>query len=168
MIFFISIIFVNYILSFSLVGLWTIQVHSIGYSIRSCAKDMTITIGIINPRKKIGLECKWRHARNRWSWEFEDFEKESVGSWLWPCRQTAGLSAIETDSWSWGPTMMLRNWDWTTRCTERWGVVSIIRLRKNYLSSRVEEPKSEINKRFVPEQRGRLCIYIVWFAYVYA
>ena len=23
------------------------------------------------------LECGWRHAQKRWSWEFEDFEKMS-------------------------------------------------------------------------------------------
>ena len=28
------------------------------------------------------LECEWRHARKRWSREFEDIEKESVWSWL--------------------------------------------------------------------------------------
>ena len=29
------------------------------------------------------LECGWRHARKRWSLEFEDFEKEAVkiGPW---------------------------------------------------------------------------------------
>ena len=26
----------------------------------------------------MGLECGWRHARKRWSWEYEDFEEESV------------------------------------------------------------------------------------------
>ena len=39
---------------------------------------MTIIIVIIKPRQEVRLECGWRHARNRWSWEFEDFEKESV------------------------------------------------------------------------------------------
>ena len=80
MIFCILIIFIAYILSFSLVGLWTVQflvlVQSIGYNLRSRAKDMMITIVIINPRSEIGLEYKWRHARKRWSGEFEDFEKK--------------------------------------------------------------------------------------------
>ena len=31
----------------------------------------------------MGLECGWRHAEKRWSWVFEDFEKESVESWIW-------------------------------------------------------------------------------------
>ena len=26
----------------------------------------------------MGLECGWRHAQKRWSWEFEDFEKTVV------------------------------------------------------------------------------------------
>ena len=48
-----------------------------------------------------------------------------------------------------GPTMVLRNRDWTTRCAECWSVVSIVRLRKtfrNCLSPRVEEPRSEVKK----------------------
>ena len=75
-----------------------------------------------------------------------------------PCRQTVRLTAIEADSWSWGPTMMLkrwgptmnlRNWDWTMRCGEHLGVVSIIWLQKtfkNCLSPRAEEPNLEVNK----------------------
>ena len=39
----------------------------------------------------MGLECEWRHAQKRWSWEFEDFEKESVGSWLW---------IMQADNWA--------------------------------------------------------------------
>ena len=31
----------------------------------------------------MGLECGWRHARKRWSREFEDFEKVSVEKWDW-------------------------------------------------------------------------------------
>ena len=27
----------------------------------------------------MGLQCEWCHTRKWWSWEFEDFEKESVG-----------------------------------------------------------------------------------------
>ena len=26
----------------------------------------------------MGLECGWRHAQKRWSWEFEDFENTAV------------------------------------------------------------------------------------------
>ena len=50
MIFFILIIFVNYILSFSLVRLRTIWLSAcahIEYSSCSCAEDVTITNGII-------------------------------------------------------------------------------------------------------------------------
>ena len=39
------------------------------------------------------LECEWRHAWKRWSWEFEDFEKESVENWD---------LAIESSSWGFG------------------------------------------------------------------
>ena len=153
------------------------------------------------------LECEWRHTRKRWSWEFEDFDKESVGSWLW---------AMLADSWvvcHWGRQLKLgvdcglgrqtieslplghregvlchrvefRPWSWKVDfrpcCWEIeigprdvpsvGDVVSVVWSRKtfkNYLSPRVEEPKSEVNV-FVPEQRSRLCICIEWFAYVYA
>ena len=53
---FFKIIFVNYILSFGLVGLGTIRLSAgvhIEYSSRSCAEDMTITNDIINtPHRK--------------------------------------------------------------------------------------------------------------------
>ena len=38
----------------------------------------------------MGMEYELRHARKRWSWEFEDFEKESVESWHW---------TMEDESW---------------------------------------------------------------------
>ena len=90
-------------LGFELFGL-RVQVHSIWYTLRSRAKDMTITIVIINPRKEMRLECGWRHAQKRWAKNLEDFEKDLVefqpwrwevgvrpGSWgfeIGPCRQT--------------------------------------------------------------------------------
>ena len=52
---------------------------SLAAVLRSQAKDMTITIVIIPPpRQEMWLECGWRHARKRWSWEFEDFEKSQL------------------------------------------------------------------------------------------
>ena len=57
--FFLLIIFVNYILSFGLVGLWTIRLSAgagahIEDSSRSCVEDMTITNVIIKtPDKKL-------------------------------------------------------------------------------------------------------------------
>ena len=84
---------VDYILSFSVVELWTIWVKSSGALswgtvLRSRAKDRTITIVKIK-----------RHTGN-WVWmtscpeeiilKFEDFEKESVESWHW---------TMEADSW---------------------------------------------------------------------
>ena len=47
-------------------------------------------------------------------------------------------------------------------------VVSIVWLRKTFktcLSSRVEEPKSKVNKRFVSEQQSRLCIWVRLYLY---
>ncbi len=78
---------------FKLFGL-SVQVHSIGYSLRSCAKDMTITIVIINPRQEMRLECGWRHAQKRWAENLKDFEKDSV----------------EVRPWCWDGTMQADNW----------------------------------------------------------
>ena len=41
------------------------------------------------------LKREWRYARKRWSWEIEDFEKESVESWLWTMQADNWVSAIE-------------------------------------------------------------------------
>ena len=43
----------------------------------------------------MGQECGWRHARKRLSWEFEEFEKESVESWDWTMVAESWVSAIE-------------------------------------------------------------------------
>ena len=91
------------LLGFQLFGL-RVQLCSQLVQLPLRAKDMTITIVIINPRQKIRLECGWRHAQKKWSENLEDFEKDSVevrpwcwevgvrpGSWgfeIGPCRQT--------------------------------------------------------------------------------
>ena len=52
-------------------------------------------------------------------------------------------------------------------CWTFWGVVSIVWLRKTFkycLSPCVEEPKSGINKRFVPEQQ-RVCLILLLYLY---
>ena len=71
-------------LGFDIFGL-RVQGHSIGYSLRYRAKDITITIVIINPRKKMGPECGWRHAQKRLAENLEDFDKDSVEvqPWCW-------------------------------------------------------------------------------------
>ena len=58
----------------------------------------------------MGLECEWRHARKRGSWKFEDFENSQLGVDFGIYRQTDGLSDSMANSWSWGPTMMVRSW----------------------------------------------------------
>ena len=87
------------------------------------------------------LECEWRHARKRWSWECEDFEKhvsrgltlDNVGRDLGclPLRQLVEVE-VEFRQWCWevgvrpwcwkvgsdhgveklGPTMVLKSWVW--------------------------------------------------------
>ena len=75
-------------LGFELFGL-RVQVHSIGYSLRSRTKDTTITIVIINPRQEMGLECGWHHAQKRWAenlrilkiMSVEDLRLDHAGNW---------------------------------------------------------------------------------------
>ena len=91
------------------------------------------------PQIRNGMECEWRHARKRWSWEFEDFQKhvsweltfENVDRKLGylPLRQT-----VEIGARPWceklGPTMKLKlSSDHDVeklRCTDCRGVVSIV------------------------------------------
>ena len=45
----------------------------------------------------MGLECGWRYARKRWSWEFEDFEKESFK--IGPLRRELGIRPLRVEFW---------------------------------------------------------------------
>ena len=83
MIFFILSFFVGYILSFSLVRLWTV---------RLLVQVFTLVRGWCdnhkchnkNPRWEIGLGCEWRHTRKRWAGNFGDFwKKHLVEIWTW-------------------------------------------------------------------------------------
>ena len=38
------------------------------------------------------------------------FKKSQFGVDFGSCRQRVGISAMKADSWSWGPTMMVRSW----------------------------------------------------------
>ena len=58
----------------------------------------------------MGLESGWRHARNRWSWKFEDFEKESaeIGPW----KQRVEFSTVEAAAVKFfGSRPAEMNWD---------------------------------------------------------
>ena len=49
------------------------------------------------------LDCGWRYAQNIWSWEFEDFEKTSVG-----------YSTVKDESWvfyRWGMRLSFSDLD---------------------------------------------------------
>ena len=52
----------------------------------------------------MGLECGWRHAQKRWSWEFEVFEKTSVEYsaveiWILTVEEVELDLAVERCSW---------------------------------------------------------------------
>ena len=73
---------------FELFGL-RVQVHSIRYSLRSRAKDMTITIVIIKPQTGNGAGVWMTSCAEEMGWEFEDFKNHaSWGFEIGPCRQT--------------------------------------------------------------------------------
>ena len=100
-------------LSFSL-SLY-IYIYSNYCSLRSCAKDMTITIVIINPRLKMGPECGWCHAQKRCAENLEDFEKDSVEFRPWcgevgvrPCSWGVGVRPCSWGFEIW--TMQADNW----------------------------------------------------------
>ena len=106
----------------------------------------------------MGLECGWRHARKRWSREFEDFEKESVE--IGPLRQELGIRPLRVEFWPlkdvveiYGslPTGILN--------ITSWGGVSIERIVS--FSSCRHEPRSTWNNRV------RLCFVFV-YVYVYS
>ena len=86
-------------------------------------------------------------------------KKSQLGVDFWPCRQTVGLSAIEADSWSWVPTMVLRNW----YCAERWSVVCIgwcerlLRIVCLFMSKNWSQ---KLLNAFVLEQWSHLCIWV--------
>ena len=133
-------------LSFSLVGLWTIrllvQVHRHWVQFTLARKGYDNHNCHNKPQIGKGLECEWCYAWKRWSWEFEDFEKESVWSWLWARQETilslplwhrelsslpwsreleSWLWAMWTDSWvvcNWG--RRLRSWV-KTMVLRSWG-----------------------------------------------
>ena len=114
------------------------------------------------------LECGWRHVRKRWSWEFEDFEKEAVEGWHW---------TMQADSWvlcHWSRKLSFlplrrrrlsfsgldrRRWIETlniTRCAARWDEVRLWRILS--FSSCCHGPRPKINKRvFVWNNRVPLC-----------
>ena len=141
--------FVNYILSFSLVRLCTIRDSSfkcvvLWWSLRSPAKDMTITIVMINPQKGnwagvwitscleemvLRIWGYWKDVS--WAWTIE------AGVGFWPLKDVVGFFGCL-------PTEILN----ITRCAPRWGGVSIVWLAmtfKNCVSFHVL-PWTEVKK----------------------
>ena len=90
MIFLYKSFFVNYILSFSLVGLWTIRLldqvyrHRVKFRLRRRGYDNHNCHN--KPQIGNGLELEWRHARKRWAENLGILKNTSVESWLWASR----------------------------------------------------------------------------------
>ena len=126
------------------------------------------------------LECGWRHAKKRWSWEFEDFKNyvswrltlDHAGRWLssLPLRQKVEvflplrrrLSFSGPDQWRW---IEILN---TTTCAERWSGVSTVWLQKTFKNCVfllvLMNWNQEINKYFsIWNNRVRLhlrCVFV--------
>ena len=97
--------------------------------------------------------------------------------WDWTMQAENWVSVNETEKWvlcDWvkfsivaaaikffGSRSAKMNWDLKHHeICRTLGMVSIVRIVS--LSPRVEEPKSEVNKPFVPEQRSHLCVCIAF------
>ena len=125
-----------------------------------------------------------------WGWEF------GVRPWCWefgvrPCWWEFGVRPcwweVGVRPWCWEFGVRpcwwefgVRPWCWEIKIGPRdvpnvEGGVSIVwyerLLRIVSLSPRVEEPKSEINKRFVPEQQSVACVFepvcVLWDLHMY-
>ena len=109
----------------------------------------------------MGQECGWRHAQKRWSWEFEDFEKESVESWDWTVEAESGISAIGAESWDlyrWGMELDLGRW----RCSWVFGSLPTEILNITLLVSKNKSQK--LIKPFVPETTESACICVLYYS----
>ena len=112
------------------------------------------------------LECGRSHARKRWSWEFEDFEKDSVEIGLW--RQIVKFSALWGIQLSFLP--LRRRLSFSDLDRRRWieilkhhkthralGMVSIVRIVS--LSLRVA-----MNRSYQKQQSPSVfCIYVLCY-----
>ena len=125
------------------------------------------------------LECEYHHARKRWSWEFEDFEKHSsweltvddVGRQLGclPLRQTVEVGIrpwwweVGVWPWCWEVEIELR-FKIPRDVTNVWGGVSIVWYKRllrivSLLMSKKWGQKLIINA-FVSEQRSPPVLYL--------
>ena len=153
---------------------------------------MTITIVIINPRKEMGLECEWRHARKQWAENLGILKKTSVEFYCRPVELGTRLGPVQlgvdfgyVKSWSRVKTMVLRSWSLTmefcrsllteivktTRCAKHLSFVSIEWLRTVSLFLSCQRTKlrsQEVNKRSYLNN-GVACVFesaYCVFAYV--
>ena len=133
-------------LGFELFGL-RVQVHRTRHSLRSRAKDMTVTIVIINHRQEMRLEWGWRHAQKRWAENLEDFWKRFSRVPTMVLRSWGPTMVLR----SWGPTKELRIWDWAMQ-VDNW--VSVIGQRMEF--SAIELSFLPLRRRLIfsgPDQR---------------
>ena len=133
MIFLYQSLFVDYILSFSLVGLGNIRfksrrVSSLGAVLRSRRKDMTITI------------CHNKPPERKWGRSVDDVIPRRDGP--------DNLTILKRVCWDWTVEARVRFWPlkdvvgffWSllteildfTRCAARWGGVSMVWLAKTF------------------------------------
>ena len=132
----------------------------------------------------MGLECGWCHAGKRWSWEFKDFEKESVEIGperqrfdVMPLSHRVEIGTIEMRVGFWplkdivrffrSPLTKILN---ITRCAVRGGGVNIVWLAKtfkNYVSHHVTMDRSQkLIIPFVSETTEFACVLYLWIYFI--
>ena len=115
----------------------------------------------------MGVGCGWRHAPNRWSWEFEDFEKrvswklklDHVGRGLssLPWRWELGIRPLNRRVEFFRSLLAEMNWDLKHH---KMGSVRIV----FFTSYRRIEVKKLINRSYL-NNRARLYLHTPVFAY---
>ena len=106
------------------------------------------------------LESGWRHARKRWSWEFEDFKKKVVE--IEPLKTRVEFSTVETCSWVF---QISTDRDLKHHKTRRaLGMVSIVRIL-SLASCRLTEVKKLINCSYLKQQNPPVSefVYVLYY-----
>ena len=134
---------------------------------------MTMLIVIIKPQTGNVAGVWITSCPEEMGWEFRDFEKEAFEGWHWTMQADSWVSAIKLRVEDLDvffsrslPTEILD----ITRFTAL-GMVSIVWLRKTFmnwfLSPRVEEPNSEVNKTVRTWSTESACVLVLCGLHMY-
>ena len=116
--FFFRSFFINYILSFSFVGLWTIRVKSSGE--QHLVQFTLMRIGYDNHH------CHNKPQTEKWGWSVDDVMPRRNGLRIWKNLKKRFSWVPTMMMRSWGPTMVLRSWG-PTMVLRSWGPTMVLR-----------------------------------------